>query len=111
MTMVNKFTAGNNISILGTMGTGLVMGATYTDFYTFIASVQPAFNIVGQPVIAFIFQVMYGLAMLLAPTSILLFPGLSYLDVKYKDWLKYIWKYALVVLGFTFVIASIITNL
>ncbi len=34
-------------------------------------------------------------AMILAPTSILVVLALTYLDVPYKKWLKYIWKFAL----------------
>ena len=34
-------------------------------------------------------------AMILAPTSILVVLGLTYLDIPYKKWLKYIWKFAL----------------
>jgi len=47
-----------------------------------------------------------GLATLLAPTSVILLLALSYLDVSYKKWLKYIWKFAL-----SFVIAFCIIML
>ncbi len=43
-------------------------------------------------IIALIWQSMYGLAMLVTPTSIILLASLSYLDVTYTDWLKAIWK-------------------
>jgi len=36
-----------------------------------------------------------GLVMVFAPTSLMLVVGLSSLDVKYKDWFKYIWKFLL----------------
>ena len=35
---------------------------------------------------------MYGLTMLVAPTSLILMATLSYLKVSYKDWLKNVWK-------------------
>ncbi|MDD4187984.1 MAG: hypothetical protein PHX04_04400 [Bacilli bacterium] len=38
-------------------------------------------------------QATYGLAMFFTPASFVLLMGLSYLDVSYKDWLKYIWKF------------------
>ncbi|MFA5409631.1 MAG: hypothetical protein WC343_12750 [Bacilli bacterium] len=44
----------------------------------------------------FIQQVMYGIAMLVAPTSIMLLVGLSYLEVGYTTWMKYIWKFLLI---------------
>ena len=66
--------------------TGYVLGsvmATYGD----------SFNI------AFIiFVAMNGLVLLVAPTSIFLMFGLSYLDIPYKKWIKYIWKVALILL-------------
>ena len=44
------------------------------------------------PLIAVIFQSVYGLMMLVAPTSIILLGTLTYLDVSYTQWLKHIWK-------------------
>lgn len=37
-------------------------------------------------------QAIYGTVMLVAPTSVLLILGLTYLDIPYKNWLKFIWK-------------------
>ena len=39
-----------------------------------------------------------------APTSILLFFGLSYLNIPYKKWIKYIWQFALIMLALLLVI-------
>ncbi len=36
-----------------------------------------------------------GFAMIVAPTSILVLLGLTYLDISYKNWMKYIWKFTL----------------
>lgn len=44
-----------------------------------------------------------ALALLLGPTSFILLTALTYADIPYKNWLKYIWKFAL-----TFVIAALI---
>lgn len=49
-------------------------------------------NIVNTVII---WKVGIGLATLLAPTSVILLFALSYLDIPYKKWLKYIWKFAL----------------
>ena len=43
-------------------------------------------------IISLIWQSMYGLMMLIAPTSVLLLVTLSYLDISYTKWLKAIWK-------------------
>lgn len=44
------------------------------------------------PLISIIFQSVYGLMMLVAPTSVILLGTLTYLDISYTQWLKYIWK-------------------
>lgn len=42
-------------------------------------------------------QFAYGFAMLIAPSSILLLVGLAYVDEKYSNWVKYVWKFLLAV--------------
>lgn len=42
--------------------------------------------------IAYLWQSMYALIMLVAPTSVILITTLSYLEISYKDWLKSVWK-------------------
>ena len=44
------------------------------------------------PTIAVVWQSMYGLAMLVAPTSVILMVTLSFMHVSYTEWLKAIWK-------------------
>lgn len=46
--------------------------------------------------IGIVMQVMHGLVMLVAPTSVILVAGLRYLNISYTDWLKNIWKYLLI---------------
>ena len=50
------------------------------------------------PLVGIIFQAIYGLMMLVLPTSIILVGTLSYLDISYGQWLKHIWKVFLEVL-------------
>ncbi len=60
---------------------------------------------------AIIFQAMYGLTSLVAPTSLVLLATLSYLKISYKDWMKNIWKLLLelfVVLLIVFIILAVI---
>ena len=62
------------------------------------------------PLVAVIFQSMYGLTMLVAPTSLILMATLSYLKVSYKDWLKNVWKLLLelfVILLIIFIILAL----
>lgn len=42
---------------------------------------------------AVMFQSLYGLVQIVGPTSILLIVGLTYLEVPYKTWFKYIWRF------------------
>jgi len=48
--------------------------------------------------LAMISQSMYGLAMLVAPTSVVLIATLAYLNVPYNKWLKNVWKVFLALL-------------
>ena len=51
-----------------------------------------------------IYVTINGLMQFVAPTSILLFFGLSYLNIPYKKWIKYIWQFALIMLALLLVI-------
>ncbi|MDD3241253.1 MAG: hypothetical protein PHQ64_00535 [Bacilli bacterium] len=61
--------------------------------------------------IALIFQAIYGLTMLVVPTSVVLVGVLSYLEISYTQWLKHIWKLfleLLVLLLIVFIILLVI---
>ncbi len=47
----------------------------------------------NTPVISLIFQCFYGMVQFVAPTSLILMIGLSYLNIPYKTWMKYIWQF------------------
>ena len=44
------------------------------------------------PILGVMTQAVYGLMMLVAPTSAVLVGVLSFLDIPYLQWLKHIWK-------------------
>lgn len=71
-------------------------------YYTAASTLPYVMSIITDtttyPTIALIWQSMYGLAMLVAPTSIILVATLAYLDIPYGKWLKAIWKLALGIL-------------
>lgn len=50
------------------------------------------------PLIAVVWQAMYGLSMLIAPTSVILIATLSYLDISFWKWIKASWKLILEIL-------------
>ncbi|MDD3049405.1 MAG: hypothetical protein PHQ89_05510 [Bacilli bacterium] len=86
---LNIFTAGI-ASMLG--------GVLYNDFpymvnavYTQVADISENLNL-----ISLVQQAFHGLVCLVAPTSVILVAGLTYLNVSYKEWLKNIWKYLLI---------------
>ena len=56
----------------------------------YLASIVTDTNV--YPVVGILFQSLYGVTMLVAPTSLILVTVLSYLDISYKTWLKSIWK-------------------
>lgn len=60
------------------------------------------------PLIGIIFQSIYGLTMLIAPTSIVLIGTLAYLDVSYTSWLKNVWKLFLEILAVLLIVFVII---
>ena len=59
-------------------------------------------------VVSMILQYTFGFVSFFAPSSAILFVGLSYLDIPYKNWLKYIWKFLIVALAAVIAIAFII---
>ena len=68
-------------------------------------------NVESFKVSAIIFQAMYGLTILVAPTSLTLMATLAYLDIPYSKWLKNAWKFILsvfVVLLIFFIVLSLI---
>ena len=60
------------------------------------------------PLVGFICQTMQGLAMLIAPTSVVLLGALAYLKVNYTEWIKNIWKFFLELFLVAFVLFIII---
>ena len=63
------------------------------------------------PMIAIVYQGMYGFTSLFAPTSLILMTVLAYLKVNYKDWFKAAWKLLLemfVLLLIIFIILAVI---
>ena len=70
------------------------------DLYYIIAGVfSPILNLVTDESVnssvAILFQGIYGIFSMVGPTSIILIFGLSYLNIPYTTWLKYIWRFIL----------------
>jgi uncharacterized ion transporter superfamily protein YfcC len=80
--------------------TGYVMGDVMTSYF------GDSFNI------AFVLYIaINGLVQVIAPTSVIAIFGLSYLDIPYKKWIKYIWKFFLIMLALLLIIFALLTYL
>lgn len=78
---------------------GIVSGIgslIYSDFSSLVGSVAapfgPAFHNTMK-VASFVLQTIYGAVSFVSPACILTILGLSYFDISYKEWFKYIWKF------------------
>lgn len=56
-----------------------------------------------------IYIVINGLVGFVAPTSAILLIGLSYLNIPYKNWMKHIWKFVLIMLALLLIIFALLT--
>ena len=83
-------------NIFTAMITGVLASVFNADpLYSFQAVIPYLASIVSKDAfstIAALYPAVYGLTMLIAPTSVVLMVVLSYMGVSYKDWFKSIWK-------------------
>lgn len=89
---------------------GFVSSFFFNDFPYLLNGIYGAlasYEAVLYPVISIILNATYGIAMLILPISITLIAGLKYMNVSYKDWAKYIWKFLLGVFIITILFALI----
>ncbi len=96
-----------SISVPGTVLTGLVSSIFHTDFNYTAYSLSPYFisGFASNLSLVFIILItMFGFSALFVPTSALLIVALSYADLEYSKWLKYIWRF----LACTFVFLMIL---
>ena len=83
-------------NIFTAMITGILASVFNADpLYSFQSVIPYLASVVSKDVyktIAALYPAVYGLTMLVAPTSVVLMVVLSYMGISYKDWLKNIWK-------------------
>ena len=91
--------------------TGIIDSIFTVDFMYTVALVGSGFtNLGNNTVAALILQSTYGLVSFIAPTSIILMAGLSFMDIKFKDYFKFIWKFLLALLVITIVVIVILLH-
>ena len=97
----------NSVNVPGTIVTGLVSSLFHPDF-NYTAYSLSSYLISGfaanLSLVFLILITMFGFASIFLPTSALLVIGLSYTDVEYRSWLKYICRF----LACTFVFLIIV---
>ena len=104
---------GKGFNVITTALTAFIAGVFNVEFLYSVNAVVPYFTSLVTdtslyPLIGVIFQGMYAVAMLVAPTSAILMVTLAYLDIPYSKWLKHIWKFLLELVVVLFVIFTIV---
>ena len=105
---------GNNVvihSLISIVGSVLNVDLYYSVAGVFSSIVSSLTDKANLSVYAVMFQSIYGVVQIIGPTSLLLIAGLSYLEVPYKTWVKYIWRLVVELLIAIFIILMIVTLL
>ena len=109
-TLVNAILGSGKFNLFTLFLAGLVIGFFAVDKnyigYTLGAFIATTFT--GKAIASsLIMNSSSSIMATIAPTSIILIYGLSLLDIPYKDWLKYIWKYILAIIIAVLILFSI----
>lgn len=105
------FTKGFNI-ITSTIAAILASVFNADPLYTFQSVLPYLSSLVSSKstyaIIGVVYQAMYGVTMLIAPTSVVLMSVLSYLGISYKEWFKRIWQLLLELIILLLIIFTIL---
>lgn len=92
-------------SLIATLGTILNVDI----YYIAAGCYSPIINLITDESIyesvAILLQGIYGIISIVGPTSLILIFGLSYFDIPYTTWLKYIWRF---ILGLIILLALVV---
>lgn len=99
-TIITKVSENGDINFVVASFITMLGSLLHVDIYYTVAGVfTPILGAVTDEsmlnVFALAFQSLYGLVSIVGPTSLLLIFALSYLDVPYTTWLKYVWRFIL----------------
>ena len=100
----NIFTTGL-VVVISSIFNGDPLYAFYSVLPYFVSVVTDTNN---YQLIAVIFQSLYGIVTLVAPTSIPLMVTLAYTNTSFKDWFKYIWKLLVALLVLAFIVFTVL---
>ena len=89
-----------NPNVFGLFNSGFVTSLFACDFQYMFSLISRLFtSYTGDNIVAaFVAQVSYGFASFIAPTSAILVLGLSMYDIKFSEWIKFIYKFLLTIL-------------
>ena len=113
-TLVTNVSKDNDINFVVATLISVLGSLLHVDVYYTVAGVfSPILSVVTNEelfsVYAILFQSTYGLISIIGPTSLILIFALSYLDVPYTTWLKYIWRFILSLFIIIFAVLLIVT--
>ena len=103
-----------DFNVVTTAITALYGSFFYNDLYYLLVGVSPfltSFDASALSVAGLLIQSVYAVGMLIFPTSVILIAGLSFFDVSFKQWFKYIWKFALLIFLIIVLVCCILTLL
>lgn len=112
-TLITNASDGNDINLAVSSLISILGSLLHVDLYYTVAGVfSPILATITDDamlqVFALSFQSLYGIVSIIAPTSLMLIFALSYLDVPYTTWLKYIWRFILGLFIIVFAVLLII---
>ena len=91
---INKTISADFLKPINWIISGLLTGLFTVDMQYYSSILGGLYSTFAKPnVVAVAMQSAYALAGFIAPTSAILVLGLSMLDIKYTDYLKFIWKF------------------
>ena len=104
LSFANAFFGAKSFNLIGSFFGSIVNGFFAVDFE------YASFMLDGLISNVYIGNFVDAAFALIAPTSVILMIGLSYLDIPYTKWLKYIWKFALCITAIGLVGLFIVTG-
>lgn len=104
----------DDFNVIITGFSALIGSFFYNDLYYLLSGLSvyvSGFDSSSLSIAGLVIQSMYGIGMIIFPTSVMLIAGLSYFDVSFKKWFKYIWKFALAMFLIVIIVCLILTLL
>jgi uncharacterized ion transporter superfamily protein YfcC len=105
-------TISDSFNLFTTALTGIIGGFFYNNYYyyfnTIVTDLTTHVDAKYFNIMTFILQSIYGLMMMILPTSLVLVSGLSMLGVSFKEWIGYIWRFIVQLLVIILIISVIL---